>query len=93
MPLLVTTNELSPQLRLQQAVYDGPRLILPAGKVLNSADVDYLQRRCPGVHVYIEDPVLDELVTFEDDRRDRRFARATRAQLVTLLSGVQDRFR
>ncbi|MCH7525894.1 MAG: hypothetical protein IID39_00520 [Planctomycetes bacterium] len=92
MPLQVTTSELSSGMRLHQAVYDGPRLLLPAGKELNSADADYLRHRRPGASVFIEDPVLDELVAFEDERRNWHVARAARAALVNRLSGVQERF-
>jgi len=37
----------------------------------------------------VEDPVLDELVTFHDDRRDREIAHTAQSQLVNLLSDVQ----
>jgi HD-GYP domain-containing protein (c-di-GMP phosphodiesterase class II) len=90
-PLLTNTNDLTPQSRLHQPVYDGEQLLLPAGKVLNSADVDFLRRRCPGGEVYIEDPVLDRLVSFDDIGRDNEVARTAQRRLVELVGEVRDK--
>lgn len=92
MPLLTSVDDLTARMRLHEPVYDGMQLLLPAGKVLNSADVDFLRKRCPAAQVYIEDPVLDGLVTFQDDTRDREIAQKTQTKLIELLSDVQDRF-
>jgi len=92
MPVLTSVNELAARMRLHEPVYDGAQLLLPAGKVLNSADVDFLRKRCPNIQVYIEDPVLDNLLTFEDQTRERRIAHETQVKLVELLSGVQEKF-
>ena len=92
MPLLTSVNDLTAQMRLHDPVYDGVQLLLPAGKVLNSADIDFLRKRCAAAQVYIEDPVLDELVTFDDYARDREIAQKTQTKLVHLLADVEDKF-
>ena len=92
MPILTNTNELCNRARLHRSVYDGTQLLLPAGKVLNSADIDFLRKRCAGASVYIEDPVLDELVAFEDDSHDCHVAHTTQKKLIGLLSDVEERF-
>ncbi len=79
-------------MRLHEPVYDGSQLLLAGGKTLNSADVDFLRKRLESAQVYIEDPVLDELVTFDDDKRDRAVAEETQNKLVELLSDVQEKF-
>ncbi len=79
-------------MRLHQDVYCGLELLLPAGKVLNAADVDFLQKRCPGTTLLVADLILDELVNFDDERHSEDVARVTQNKLVDLLSGVQSSF-
>lgn len=92
MPLLLSTNELRANMRLVRPVTQGQHILLPAGKVLNSADVDALLKACPDTMVYIADPMLDEAVPFADDSHDRDVARAAKKQLLRTLAGVRQRF-
>ena len=89
MPIVTSTDDVAVGMRLHEPAYAGARLLLPAGKTLNSADVDFLRSRAPGVALCVVDPVLDELVTFDDDRRDREIAQVAQTKLVSLLSDVQ----
>lgn len=76
-------------MRLHLPVYVGTQLLLPAGKVLNSADVDFLRRRCSGKAVSVEDPVLDELIAFQDDSDGFEIAHRMQRQLISLMGNVQ----
>lgn len=89
MPIVTSTDDVAVGMRLHEPAYAGMQLLLPAGKTLNSADVDFLRSRAPGIALRVEDPVLDELVTFDDDRRDREIAQTAQRRLVSLLSDVQ----
>lgn len=89
MPIVTSTDDVAVGMRLHEPAYAGAQLLLPAGKTLNSADVDYLRSRAPGISLCVEDPVLDELLTFDDDRRDREIAQVAQTKLVSLLSDVQ----
>ena len=89
MPIVTSTDDVAVGMRLHEPAYAGTQLLLPAGKTLNSADVDYLRSRAPRAALCVLDPVLDELVTFDDDRRDREIAQTAQTKLVSLLSDVQ----
>lgn len=92
MPLLLGTDELRPNMRLARPVTVGQRILLPVGQVLNGADCDALHSNYPKLLVHIADPMLDEMVAFADDTRDREVARAAKRQLVHTLSGVRKKF-
>ncbi len=89
---MTNTQDLAAGMRLHQPVHSGSQLLLPAHKVLNSADVDFLKMRCPGRTVCVEDPILDELVTFEDDSHDREVAVTAQKKLISLMGGVQAQY-
>lgn len=77
---------------LHDAVYDGPQLVLAAGKTLNSADVDFLRNHRPGASVSVEDPILDEIIAFHDERGDNALAQETQSKLATVISDVQEQY-
>lgn len=89
MPVLTHVDDLTATQRLHESVYDGGQLLLTGGKVLNSADVDFLRKRCPNAQILVEDPILDALVAFGSDLI-KGVADETRTHLISLLSGVQD---
>lgn len=92
MPLLLSPDELRANMRLANPVTEGQRVLLPAGKVLNSADVDALRQNYPKLLVHIYDPMLDEMGIFADDSHDHEVARNARKQLARTLSGVRQKF-
>ena len=91
-PVLTEVDDLGAAMRLHDPIYDGMELLLPAGKVLNSADVDFLRRRCPHAQIRIEDPVLHSLRDAIDDGDQRTIVRETRNRLISSISDVQDSF-
>ena len=92
MPLVLTPAELRANMRLAQPITEGQRVLLPAGKPLNGADVDVLRQTYPNLQVHVADPMLDEMGVFADDSRDRQVARNAQRALAHTLSGVRQKF-
>jgi len=92
MPVILQVHELDIGMRLANPVIRDRNILLPAGKVLNDADIDTLRRSCPRAAIHISDPVLDDLVSFQDVTRDRKVAAATRRKLLRAMSSVRDKF-
>jgi HD-GYP domain-containing protein (c-di-GMP phosphodiesterase class II) len=92
MPLLFNCKELQSGMRLAEAFTWRGRVMLPGGKVLTDADIDVLQRKYPDISVRVSDPVLDGLVSFEDDSNDREQAVVARQKVATCVAQVQQRF-
>lgn len=67
------------------------RVMLPGGKVLVDEDVDILRRKYPDAILKIGDPILDSLVEFEDDSRDREVATTARSRITTAVADVHQR--
>jgi HD-GYP domain-containing protein (c-di-GMP phosphodiesterase class II) len=92
MPLYVPATEVQAGMKLHSPVLSNGRVMLQAGRPLTEADVRALQRRFPNAGVRIEDPLLDEIIEFEDDSRDRQIANDVRQRVSNSLSTVQERF-
>lgn len=58
-------------MQLAAAVRRGPTMLLPAGKALAASDIASLVKRYPEHRIRVADPVLDDLVPFEDDSADQ----------------------
>lgn len=92
MPLLLSPHELRTDMQLCQPVVRGHRVLLPAGRLLTSADVASLRRKYPDQQVHVVDPALEEMVEFADDSHDRTVARTAQRRLFRALSGVKRKF-
>lgn len=92
MPLLVACNELTPGMRLIEPIRRGGSTLLAADKELTPTDIDLLQKRFPDTVLRISDPVLEGVVPFEDDSRDREVANNVCNQISDALNEVQARF-
>lgn len=92
MPLLVFTDELQPGMTMHDPVVSNGQVMLQAGRVLTAADILVIRRRYPGMRVRVHDPVLDSVVEFEDDSRDRSVADETQQRVARCLSEVRERF-
>jgi hypothetical protein len=91
MPLLVPTRELQPGMKLADALVQAGRVMLPRGKTLTDTDVTALIRRFPDIRLRIGDPVLDQVVEFEDDTHDQEVATTVQKQVAKAMSKVQER--
>ncbi len=74
MPIFVRCADLRPGMRLAEPLMSGGRVLFSSGRELTDADVTSLQRRFPQANLRIGDPVLESLVDFEDDSRERAVA-------------------
>lgn len=92
MPLLVHCADLQPQMRLAEAFRWQGRTMMPGGKVLAEVDIEILGRRYPDTTFKIGDPVLDAMVEFEDDTKEREIAATAQSQVAKTMTDVQDRF-
>lgn len=91
MPLIVPCQDLAPGMRLASAFIWKGRTMLPGGKVLTADDVEVVQRKYPQMVFKVGDPILDSLVEFEDDGRDREVAATARAKIVATVTDVHGR--
>ncbi|MBN1488898.1 MAG: HD domain-containing protein [Phycisphaerae bacterium] len=88
MPIVVPVNELQPGQSLYRSFYNGDMVMLPAGKVLESNEIDSLQRRFPDGYLSIMDPVLDTIAEFEDDSQTYEIAAQVQQRLRKALATV-----
>lgn len=91
MPLLLLPAELEPGMRLYESIARNGRVMLPGGRRLALDDIDSLRNRYPDRVVRIEDPVLDELVAFEDDSHERAVAEEARGTIACAFDSIRPR--
>lgn len=92
MPLLVPTEELHPGMQLYEPIVSSGRVMMQGGRALSPNDVDVIRRRYPGMAIRIADPVLDQLIEFEDDAHERKVASETQQRVSECMNEVQERF-
>jgi HD-GYP domain-containing protein (c-di-GMP phosphodiesterase class II) len=92
MPILVQCDELQAGMRLAEAFLHRGRMMLPGGKALTGDDIDVLRRKYPEVTLKVGDPVLDSLVAFEDDSREREIAHEVTQKISAVMGEVQQKF-
>lgn len=91
MPLILHVDELRQGMRLFQAVMRGDQTLLPAGKVLEDWEINKLRRLFPTLSVRIGDPVLDEMVEFQDDGQDHEVAATVSRKMGRLMGSVRNK--
>lgn len=92
MSLRVLTGQLSPGLRLRQPASHGAQLLLPAGKVLNAADVDFLRKRLgTATTLFVEDPLVDRLSSLTGHSAEDEYVAVARRALLEQLCSIQER--
>jgi hypothetical protein len=89
MPLLLLPAELEPGMRLFEAILRKGRVMVPGGRRLSRDDIGALRCRYPHRAVRIEDPVLDELIAFEDDSHERTVAGVVRRTIASALDAIR----
>jgi HD-GYP domain-containing protein (c-di-GMP phosphodiesterase class II) len=60
--------------------------------VLNASDISAVRRRFPNSSLTVGDPLLDEVVDFEDDKQERTVAKEAQKKIVKSMEHVQERF-
>jgi len=92
MPVLVPVEEIQPGMRLVEPIVSRGRIMLQSHKALTAQDLSVLKRRYPGLCVRVSDPVLDDVIDFEDDSQDRNIASETQQKIAESMSEVRERF-
>jgi HD-GYP domain-containing protein (c-di-GMP phosphodiesterase class II) len=92
MPILVACPELRPGMRLAEAFLFRGRTMLPGAKILTPDDIEILLRKYPRVMLKVVDPVLDSIVNFEDDSKEREVAMTVTQKISEAMGEVQQKF-
>lgn len=79
-------------MRLSNPIVSNGRVMLQGDRTLSTSDISALQRRYPNMRVRVGDPVLDSLIEFEDDSRERETAASVQQQVSQCLTKVHERF-
>ena len=92
MPIVLRSEELHKGMRLAEALVVRGQVMFAAGRELVAEDIDILKRRFPKAVMRIGDPVLDDVVDFEDDSHEREVANTVQSQIAGAMSEVRQRF-
>jgi HD-GYP domain-containing protein (c-di-GMP phosphodiesterase class II) len=88
---MMPVESLQPGMRLYRSLYNGHIVLLSAGRILEWADIDALRRHYPQAQLYVCDPVLDELVEFQDDSHDQEVSAHVQQRLGQVLGTVRQK--
>jgi len=78
MPILVHVSELEPGMSLACNVTNRYSRLLPHGHVLKEKDIIALRRTLPDASIQIIDPLLDQMVEFQDYSKEEKVAQQVR---------------
>jgi len=92
MPILVPIEELQAGMCLHEPLVADGTFMLQSGRPLTAPEIEALRRLYPGLSVRVSDPVLDGIIEFEDDSRQREVAETAQRQIADSMSQVRDRF-
>ncbi|MBN1846657.1 MAG: HD domain-containing protein [Sedimentisphaerales bacterium] len=88
MPIILKVNELEPGMVLAANIMNEFSVLLAHGRKLNEMDIRSLERKFPDLMVQVIDPVLDDMVTFDDDRHDQEVSREVRRNVAGVIQKV-----
>ncbi len=91
MPLLVPVRDLKPGMRLYHGIHRHKHTLVSAGKVLEEWEVNKICRLCPDMTVQISDPLLDEMVEFQDTSKEETVAATVTRKMGGLMTRVRDK--
>ena len=93
MPIMLRVEELEPGMVLANSVMNEFCVLLAHGRKLNEFDIRALERKLPEVMVQVVDPVLDEMVDFQNDSHDREVSLEVRRNIGTVTKKVSQQVR
>ncbi|MFC1783080.1 hypothetical protein ACFL02_05795 [Planctomycetota bacterium] len=93
MPVLLSVNELEPGMVLASNIYNEFSVLLPHGRRLTEYDISALERKFPDKMIQVIDPVLDEIVEFDNDQHDREISTEVRRNIATVSKKVSSALR
>ncbi len=71
MPIILHINDVTPGMQLAGNVVNRFSILLPHGRVLSENDIQALRRRFPDLQVQVLDPLLDQIIEFENTGKDQ----------------------
>ena len=93
MPILVPVNQLQPGMCVAFNVTNRYSTLLPHGTKLTQDHIESLIKRMPDGAVKIGDPLLDDIVEFEDNSRDHEVSLEVRRNISTVSSKINQTIR
>ena len=93
MPILLKVDELEPGMVLANNIYNEFSVLLPHGRHLNEYDIAALQRKFPDILIEVTDPVLDEMVAFDNNQHDQEVSREVRKNIAIVSKKVSQSLR
>ncbi|UCG16693.1 MAG: HD domain-containing protein [Phycisphaerales bacterium] len=92
MPISLRCEELQPGMKLHDTLIARGRMLLQAGCVVSWEHITLLRRRYPKLVIRVGEPILDDVVEFEDDSHEREVARTVTRTVVKCMANVRERF-
>ena len=93
MPILLHVSELEPGMRLARNAMNRFNVLVRHGRALTQENIDALFRRFPDMTVQVVDPMLDQIVEFEDDSQDHAISNEVRRNVAAVANKVGDNIR
>jgi len=93
MPILLKVDELEAGMCLARNVVNRYSVLLPAGHTLSNDDIASLARRIPDSLIDVIDPLLDQIVQFEDDSQDKKVSHKVRKNISSVVQKVSSKIR
>ncbi len=93
MPILVQTEELEPGMILDDNVINRYSVMLKRGHTLSDKDIAALKRLQLQNSYAIADPILNQVVEFQDQTADKNISRKIRSNVTNLVQKVSDNIR
>ncbi len=88
MPILLSTKELAVGMTLSHNVSNQHNMILKKGHELTESDISSLRKYYPDIMVHVGDPILDEVIDFEDESKDIEVSQQIRSNAVAMTQKV-----
>ena len=93
MPIVVPVNLLESGMVLASNIINKYSVLLPHGRKLTETDIDALKRRFPNYMVQIADPLLDQIVEFDDNSEDYKVSMEVRSTMSNVSKKISQTIR
>jgi HD-GYP domain-containing protein (c-di-GMP phosphodiesterase class II) len=88
MPIAIPVDQLESGMTLASNIVNKYSVLLPHGHALSETDIVALHRRFPNKMVQVIDPLLDDVVEFDDDSQDHKVSLEVRRNIATVSQKV-----
>ena len=88
MPIAIPVDQLESGMTLASNIVNKYSVLLPHGHALSETDIVALHRRFPNKMVQVIDPLLDDVVEFDDNSQDHKVSLEVRRNIATVSQKV-----